>query len=226
MLWYQSGLLLHISCSGYDWCHKVSSSSLHLRRSLTSLSPRSQSLINGGMTIWSWLVALVFAFTVNRVGRRVLFLTSATGMLIFFTCWTVCSAVYTKTGNSNAGTAVLVFIFLFYGSSGIAWPGLALAYTVEICPYRVRAKALTFGFFIIGLSAIFNQYVNPIGIKSLGWKFYIVYIVVLVLEVGIIYFFFIETKGPSLEEIAELFDGANDSRITIRHNDSSELEVT
>ena len=135
-----------------------------------------------------------------------LFLLSAVGMLIFFTIWTACSAVYTNTGNSSAGTAVLVFIFLFYGTSGIAWPGLAVAYTVEICPYRIRAKALTFGFFIIGISAIFNQYVNPIGIKSIGWKFYIVYIVMLTFEVVMIYFFFIETKGLTLEEVAKLFD--------------------
>jgi len=49
--------------------------------------------------------------------------------------------------------------------------------------------------------------VNPIGLKELAWKFYFVYIVILILEVVIIYFLFVETKGPTLEEIATLFDG-------------------
>jgi hypothetical protein len=57
------------------------------------------------------------------------------------------------------------------------------------------------------LAGIFNQYVNPIGIEALGWKFYIVYVVVLVLECLAIYFLYVETKGPALEEIALLFDG-------------------
>jgi hypothetical protein len=41
----------------------------------------------------------------------------------------------------------------------------------------------------------------------LGWKFYFVYIAILVCEIAIIYFYFVETKGPTLEEIALLFDG-------------------
>lgn len=48
---------------------------------------------------------------------------------------------------------------------------------------------------------------NPIGLQKLAWKFYFVYIVILVIEVLCIYFLFVETKGPTLEEIAKLFDG-------------------
>jgi hypothetical protein len=59
------------------------------------------------------------------------------------------------------------------------------------------------------LAGIFNQYVNPIGIEALGWKFYLVYVVVLIIECLVIYFFYVETRGPALEEIALLFDGAD-----------------
>ena len=52
-----------------------------------------------------------------------------------------------------------------------------------------------------------DQYVNPIGLQKLQWRFYFVYIVILVIEVLCVYFLFIETKGPTLEEIAILFDG-------------------
>lgn len=34
-----------------------------------------------------------------------------------------------------------------------------------------------------------------------------VYIAILVIECAVIYFYFVETKGPTLEEIAKLFDG-------------------
>lgn len=128
-------------------------------------------------------------------------------MLVAFTVWTACSAVYAKTGSTEAGSAVLAMIFLFYGAAGLAWPGLTVSYTVEILPYNIRAKGLTLCFVFTQLAGVFNQYVNPIGLQSLAWKFYFVYIAVLVIECAVIYFFYVETKGPTLEEIAVLFDG-------------------
>ncbi|CZR68908.1 related to hexose transporter protein [Phialocephala subalpina] len=168
---------------------------------------KKQALINGGLTIWCWLVSLACAFLVDRVGRRTLFLFSGVGMLISFTIWTACSAVYAKTGSTSAGSAVLAMIFLFYGTAGAAWPGLTVSYTVEILPFHIRAKGLTLCFMFTALSGVFNQYVNPIGLAALEWKFYFVYIAVLVIECLVIYFFYVETRGPTLEEIAILFDG-------------------
>jgi hypothetical protein len=49
--------------------------------------------------------------------------------------------------------------------------------------------------------------VNPVGLERLTWKFYFVYIAILVIECLCIWFFFVETMGPTLEEIAVLFDG-------------------
>lgn len=71
-------------------------------QTLTYSSPITQAYINGGLTIWCWLVSLTAAFFVDRVGRRVLFLFAGVGMLISFTIWTACSAVYAKTESSSA----------------------------------------------------------------------------------------------------------------------------
>ncbi|KAH7370173.1 general substrate transporter [Rhexocercosporidium sp. MPI-PUGE-AT-0058] len=166
-----------------------------------------QAVINGGLTIWCFLVSLGSAFLVDRVGRRVLFLFAGIGMLIAFTVWTACSAVYAKTGSQDAGSAVLAMIFLFYGAAGAAWPGLTVSYTVEILPYQIRAKGLTLCFTFTALSGVFNQYVNPIGLENLQWKFYFLYIAILVFQCLVIYFYYVETRGPTLEEIAVLFDG-------------------
>lgn len=98
-------------------------------------------------------------------------------------------------------------IFLFYGVAGFAWPGLTVAYPAEILPFSIRAKGLALTMAATALSSVFNQYVNPIGLESLKWRFYFVYIVILVIECLCIWFLIVETKGPTLEEIAELFDG-------------------
>lgn len=102
---------------------------------------------------------------------------------------------------------MIAMIFCFYGIAGFAWPGLTISYCAEILPYNIRAKGLAISLALTALSSVFNQYVNPIGLQSLQWKYYLVYIAILVVECLCIWFLFVETKGPTLEEIAELFDG-------------------
>lgn len=51
------------------------------------------------------------------------------------------------------------------------------------------------------------EYVNPIALDAIQWKFYFVYIVTLAAMLPTIWFLFPETKGRTLEEIAVVFDG-------------------
>ena len=59
---------------------------------------------------------------------------------------------------------------------------------------------------VIYASQIFGDYVNPVGTASLGWKFYIYYCVWVTIIFFIVYFTFVETRGPTLEELALIFD--------------------
>ena len=56
-------------------------------------------------------------------------------------------------------------------------------------------------------TVFFNQYINPIAIEHLSWKYYIFYDVWLAIELVVVYFFYIETRNTPLEEIAKHFDG-------------------
>lgn len=98
-------------------------------------------------------------------------------------------------------------IFLFYRIAGFAWPGLTVEYCSEIIPFYIRAKGLAICLRMTALSGVLNQYVNPIGLESLTWEFYFIYIVIPVIEVARVWFLFLETKEPTLEEMAVLFDG-------------------
>lgn len=170
-------------------------------------SATTKLLVNGLLAIWNLCWACAAAFSVDRIGRRKLFLTSAAGMLVFFTVQTICSAQYAIHGTQGAGYAVIAFIFIYYAHYDIAFTPLIVSYTVEILPYALRAKGFNVFNFAISLSLIFNQYVNPIALKHLKWKYYIVYCCWLVFELIYLYMFVVETKGLSLEETAALFDG-------------------
>jgi len=58
-------------------------------------------------------------------------------------------------------------------------------------------------------TVFFNQYVNPVALGALGWKYYIVYDCWIAFELFIVYMFYVEVKNTPLEEIAKYFDGAD-----------------
>lgn len=169
--------------------------------------PTMQLMINGFLNIWNFFFAVTAGLLCDKVGRRPLFLASTIGMTIFWTGQTVCFGIYSETGSVAAGHAVVAMIFLYSTFYDIAFTPLVVSYTVEILPFHLRAKGFTVFALSTSISSIFNQYVNPIALEGMGWKYYIFYVVWLIFESFFMYFFLLETKGLTLEETAALFDG-------------------
>jgi len=128
-------------------------------------------------------------------------------MLLCYIAMTIALARFEIAENDHAARTVIVFIFLYYISYNIGFSGLLVSYSSEILPYRLRAKGLTIMFFCVDLSLWFNQYVNPIALEAIEWKYYIVYCVFLAFEILVVWKFYIETKEIPLEEIVKKFDG-------------------
>jgi hypothetical protein len=168
----------------------------------------TQFYVNGSLVVVSLIVSVSCAFLVDRVGRRPLFLVATSGMLIMFVLWTVCTSLYEVNNNIAAGKAVVAIIFLYSISYAFAWSGLLVAYTVEILPFKLRAKGLMLMNFFVQSALVFNQYINPVGLKHLQptWKYETIYCCWIAFELLIVFFFYVETRGPTLEEIAKIFD--------------------
>jgi sugar porter (SP) family MFS transporter len=167
----------------------------------------TQLVINGCLQILNLIVALGQCFVVDYFGRRTLFLVSTSGMLVAFIIWTACAAEFAKHHIQAAGNTVIAMIYIYYVFYNMAWSGLLVGYGAEILPYKIRAKGLTIMFLMVDIALFFNQYVNPIALNHLEWKYYIVYCAWLAVELVVVYFLFIETRYTPLEEIAKHFDG-------------------
>ncbi|KAL1612203.1 hypothetical protein SLS60_000427 [Paraconiothyrium brasiliense] len=169
-----------------------------------------QALINGLLQIFNWITAVgAGAMMVDRAGRRPLFLTSVAGMAVSYAIWTALTSTFIKSHDADAGRAVVAFIFIYYFFYNIAWSPLLLAYPVEIFPYSLRGKGVSVSLSCTFIGLIIGQFVNPIAMTAIGWKYYIVFCCILVVLFGVIYVLFPETKGRTLEQIAEVFDGKN-----------------
>lgn len=137
-------------------------------------------------------------------------------MLISYIVWTACSAVNVETGSKPAGIVVIVCVFVVFFHYDIAWTPLLLGYPTEIFPYHLRSKGLAVEMVSVYGCLVIAAFCNPIGIENLSWKYYIVFCCLLVGITATVYFYFPETKGYSLEEIAVIFDG--DAAETIETN--------
>uniref|UniRef100_A0A060SZF0 ARAD1C00242p n=1 Tax=Blastobotrys adeninivorans TaxID=409370 RepID=A0A060SZF0_BLAAD len=166
-----------------------------------------QTLINGLLQIFNFIAAASGAVLVDRMGRRTLFLWSGLGMLISYVVWTICSALFDIHGTNGAGISVVVFIFVYYFHYDIAYTPLLLGYPTEIFPFYIRSKGITVELIGVYCALILAAFVNPIALDNIGWKYYIVFCVLLLFIFLNTYFFYPETRGYSLEEISRVFDG-------------------
>ena len=85
--------------------------------------PFFQNKINGIYATTSWFEAMFAAFMVDRLGRRPMFLTSNTGMVITFALWIAFTAMNINTENGNWGIGAIVMIFLHTFVYNIVWYG-------------------------------------------------------------------------------------------------------
>ncbi|PAV22912.1 hexose transporter [Pyrrhoderma noxium] len=99
-------------------------------------------------------------------------------------------------------------IAAFYG---MAYSPLIVLYTLEILPFSIRAKGYAIFAFTVSASLVFNQYINPVALTAMGWKYYIVYCAWIGFELGYVYLFLVETRNRTLEETALIFDGLYNS---------------
>ncbi|ESK94631.1 hexose transporter [Moniliophthora roreri MCA 2997] len=167
----------------------------------------TKAAINGGLQVFNLLVAYSASLLVDWVGRRPLFIVSTAGMLFSFGLWTVTEALFNELQKTAAAKATIPLIFIYYFFYDIAYSPMLVAYTLEILPYRIRAKGFAVMNLTVFLTVAFNQFCNPWALASLGWWYYVVYCGWLIIELVFVVTCIVETKGRTLEETAALFDG-------------------
>jgi hypothetical protein len=64
------------------------------------------------------------------------------------------------------------------------------------------------------MAICFNTFVNPIALNAIGWKYYLVFVVVCATYGLTAFFFYPETRGHSLEQMAVIFDG-DDAEVSL-----------
>ncbi|KAK1976406.1 sugar transporter [Colletotrichum cereale] len=170
-------------------------------------SVTDQTLISACLNVWNLLWAIAAATSVDKLGRRFLFLASASIMLVSFVIITGLSSSFAESGSASIGLAVIPFLFIFFAGYDIAMTPFLAAYPCEIWQFGLRSRGLTVTWCSTIIAIFINTFVNPIALEAIQWRYYIVFIVMLTLLWLTVFFTYPETRGHTLEQMAVIFDG-------------------
>ncbi|KAJ5599592.1 Major facilitator superfamily domain general substrate transporter [Penicillium hetheringtonii] len=139
------------------------------------------------------------AAVVEKVGRRGLMMMSGSGQLISFLVITILLALAER--DTVYATVSVAFFFLFHIAFGMGMLGVPWLYPTEInsLPMRTKGAAVSTATNWITNFAIVE--ITPIGIQSIGWKFWIVWTVLNAVFLPVIYFLYPETAHRALEDM-------------------------
>ncbi|KAH0836949.1 hypothetical protein AYO21_01742 [Fonsecaea monophora] len=168
----------------------------------------------------------VNSILVDRTGRRFLFLTGLSGMLVSLIAESILLRYYSGTDSHGGLSAALFFIFLHLTFYGCCIDANSFIYCSEIFPTHIRPRGMAWSVGTLFLTTIPYLEAAPTAFAEIGWKYYIVFIVLTTINIPIIYFFFPETKGLSLEEVGEIFGDDVAIHLTNQAEDEkAEMEV-
>lgn len=160
--------------------------------------------------VWGALAQLwntVFMLFIDKVGRRKLLLPSLLGMgatmcvEATLSKYVIFSNHATNQNTMRAAIAMFyVFSFFFTALGLISW-----IYQSEIFPTAIRARGSSVATATNwSLNLVFAQ-CSPLALSKLGYRYFYFFVAFNWAAAGLVWFFYPETVGRSLEEVEEVF---------------------
>ncbi|KAL7755954.1 hypothetical protein ACKLNR_012947 [Fusarium oxysporum f. sp. zingiberi] len=189
-------------------------------------NPATVIKINMGLLLFKTLCSVGGVFIIDWIGVRKPLIAGTSAIVALFGLLAGLSYL-ADIHPDIPGYAIsaLIVVALFLLAVSTSWMLLAYTYPIEVLKYSQRAKGVVVAQAIGYAFSFLNLYTAPVAIEKIAWRYYainggwdlgILLIVVLM---------FVETKGRTLEEMDELFEGVgyNDG-MTIGQNTVARLE--
>ncbi|KAJ5135888.1 hypothetical protein N7448_004442 [Penicillium atrosanguineum] len=173
----------------------------------------SQIVLEAAYQVIPFVGNLVGCLIVDRVGRRTLMLASLVGCNIFVALEAAMVAVYADSASNEAGLKMgvaVLFCFIFCYAIGVDVAGIV--FYGEIFPNHIRAKGLTLAVGARTLTDLVYLEAATTAFANIGWRFFLVFNVILTVGTVVMYFVLPETRGLPLEEVAAIFGDKDEVR--------------
>ncbi|OAG33838.1 hypothetical protein AYO21_12057 [Fonsecaea monophora] len=156
----------------------------------------------------------VNALLIDHFGRKVLLVAGIAGSLITLIIEAAMTARYSGTDNKAGLKTGVVFLFLYIACYASTLDATSYVFCTEIFPTHLRARGMAWSLAILFLCTIAYLIPAPTAFAQVGWKYYLLFIVLSTINLPLIWYFFPETRGLALEEVGEIFGDKIEVRLT------------
>ncbi|KAL2812556.1 hypothetical protein BDW59DRAFT_167787 [Aspergillus cavernicola] len=137
--------------------------------------------------------------------RHLLALISSALLTVFMFLTGARTKLYGTSSNTSGVYATIAMIFLFQGSYSLGWTRLSMLYPPKVLSFRMRSWSGIYGV-VTNLRGLIMVYAFLIALQAIWWKIYMVNGAWDVRQFLFVLFYWVETKGRSLEEIDDELD--------------------
>ncbi|RFU26077.1 hypothetical protein B7463_g10261, partial [Scytalidium lignicola] len=148
--------------------------------------------------VWAFVGTLL----VDRVGRKILLMIGAFGQSVCFGM----AALGLSYGTKPMGAFAVSWIFIFYVFQGTSYLNIPFIYPSEINSHKMRNTGAAIAMIVQWAFVYVVVLITPPGITNLGWKFYLIFCTFNFSFLPLIWLFYIETAGLSLEQVDRIFE--------------------
>ncbi|KAI2699487.1 hypothetical protein CBS147332_8373 [Penicillium roqueforti] len=144
-------------------------------------------------------------YVVENFGRRKSLIYGAIWMFIMFMIFSSIGHfvldVETPTNTPNAGKGMIVVACLFIAAYAMTWGPMVWAIVAELFPSKYRAKGMALATATNWLWNFLISFFTTFITKDIDFAYGYVFAGCLFVAIGVVYFFVIEGKGRTLEEL-------------------------
>jgi MFS family permease len=181
-----------------DIFEKLFPNNTNASHDIIQASPLFATGINGCVNVIATIPTLIF---IDRLGRRILLMTGAIIMSISMAIVAVLEANYRDDDRTLfISWIIIVFIYIFVGGFAFSWGPIAWIYCAEIFPLTMRAKATSLTTAANWVTNCAISLLVPIVFGRIYYRTFIIFAILCGIMIGIVYFFYPETKNRHLEE--------------------------
>ncbi|CAM1502504.1 Fc.00g044880.m01.CDS01 [Cosmosporella sp. VM-42] len=173
-------------------------------------------LLNAIYAVTGWVAATIGARFHDIFGRRKMLMTSCAGLSICLAIVAATASEYERSGSVPASSASIAFIFIFGVVFAIAFTPMQPIYPAEVLGNDMRPNGMMLFQITSGAAGFVNTFAAPVALTNIRYWFYVFFVFWDIFELIFIYFFFVETRGRTLEELDEVFEYKNPRKASTR----------
>lgn len=167
----------------------------------------TQLEINIILNVWCLVVAVAGTLTIDKIGRKNIAVISTALMVVFIFLVGGLTKAFGNSTNSSQVYGTVASIFLFQGAYSFGWTPLTVLYPPEVLNYKIRSTGMGVYTLVVNGVGLMVTFAFPYALEAIGWKTYMINGAWDVVELVVVLLTWVETKGRTLEEIDECFDG-------------------